>query len=267
LITIGEEHMHLRHHPRSLVNTMQRLYPRLDAFVVLTEGTLREYEALLNGAPHLARIPNSVHDLGGRYADLSSKTILAAGRLVRQKGFDLLIPAFAQVVAKHPDWRLKIVGTGYARDSLQEMIEVHGLHDWVSLASRTKDMGALLETASVFALSSRFEGFPMVLLEAMSKRLAVVSFDCPTGPADIIRDHTNGVLVPAEDVDAFAASLLEVVEDDELRRSCAAGAVETARNYRMEAVGPLWDELLRELWEGRRSSQLVGAPAPHLEAS
>jgi glycosyltransferase involved in cell wall biosynthesis len=252
-LTIGEEHMHLRHHALPLRKAMQRLYPRLDAFIVLTEGTLRDYDAHLNGTTRLARIPNSVPELGGDPADLGSKIVLAAGRLVSQKGFDLLILAFAQVAAKHPDWRLQICGRGKMQAPLQKMIEAHGLTNTVTMVPPVKDMGAMLAKASVFALSSRFEGFPLVLLEAMSKAMGVVSFNCPTGPADIIDDHRNGVLVPAEDVDALAAGLLELVEDEELRRRCAAAAFETARGYRMESVGPLWGALLNDLWETRTS--------------
>lgn len=249
LILIGEEQMHLQHHARPLRKAMKRLYPKLDAFVVLTDGAKQDYDAHLDGGVRVVRIPNTVRDLGEGSADLDSKTVLAAGRLVDQKGFDLLIPAFAQVAAAYPDWRLKICGRGKWRERLQTMIEAQGLTDVVTLAPPAKDMGAELERASIFALSSRFEGFPLILLEAMSKGTAVVSFACPTGPGDIVEDHRNGLLVPPEEVGAFAAGLLELVEDEELRRRCAAAAVGTARQYRMEAVGPLWEALLRDLRE------------------
>ena len=260
LTTIGEEHMHLRHHARPLRRSMRRLYPRLDAFAVLTEGTRQQYEDVYNGSPPLAVIPNSIRDLGGRTADLEAKTVLAAGRLVRQKGFDFLIPAFAQVAAVHPDWRLRICGQGRLRRELQRMIEDHGLAEVVTLAPPTQDMGSELEQASIFALSSREEGFPLMLLEAMSKGMAVVSFDCPTGPADLIDSHRNGILAAPRDVDALAAGLLEMVGGAGLRRRCSAGAAETARGYRMDAIGPLWDDFLRQVREGRRP-QLEGAPA------
>ena len=261
MILVGQEHMHLRHHHRALRKAMKRLYPRLDVFTVLTEGAKRDYDKHLNGGVPLARIPNTVRDLGGRTADLDAKTVFAAGRLVGQKGFDLLIPAFGRVAAAHPDWRLKISGRGPARKQLLALIEDHGLGEVVTLAPPATDMGSELERASVFALSSRFEGFPLVLLEAMSKGTAVVSFDCPTGPADIVDDHRNGILVPPEDVDAFAAGLVEMVEDEELRRRCGAAAIDTARAYRMDSIGPLWGRLFTELIEARASS------APHDRAA
>ena len=117
----------------------------------------------------------------------------------------------------------------------------------MTLAPATEDLPGEMERASIYALSSRFEGFPLVLLEAMGKGMAPVAFDCPTGPADIIDDHRNGLLVPFKDVDALGAALLEMIEDEELRRACGAAAVETARGYTMEAVGPMWDRLLDDL--------------------
>jgi glycosyltransferase involved in cell wall biosynthesis len=262
MILVGQEHMHLRYHNRALRKTMKRLYPRLDVFTVLTEGAKRDYDEHLNGGGvRLVRIPNTVRDLGERRADLDAKTVFAAGRLVGQKGFDLLIPAFGRVAAEHPDWRLKICGRGRLQKQLQALIKDHGLGDVVTLAPPATDMGYELERASVFALSSRFEGFPLVLLEAMSKGTAVVSFDCPTGPADIVDDHRNGILVPPEDVDAFAAGLVEMVEDEELRRRCGAAAIDTARAYRMDSIGPLWGRLFTELIEARASS------APHDRAA
>ncbi len=101
--------------------------------------------------------------------------------------------------------------------------------------------------ASIYALSSRFEGFPLVLVEAMSKGMACVAFDCPTGPGDIIDDHRNGLLVPAKDVEGLTAALMEMVEDEELRRRCGDAALETAREYTMAAIGPKWDEMLQAL--------------------
>ena len=100
-------------------------------------------------------------------------------------------------------------------------------------------------------LSSRFEGFPLVLIEAMSKGMAVVAFDCPTGPRDIVDDHENGLLIPHKDVPALTAGILEMIEDEELRRRCGAAAVDAARDYTMAAIGPRWDAMLQELVQAR----------------
>jgi len=109
------------------------------------------------------------------------------------------------------------------------------------------DMAEQMSRASIFALSSRFEGFPLVLCEAMSKGLAPVSFDCPTGPAEMIDDGRNGLLVPLGDVEAFAAALTRMIGDDELRRRCGAAAIATGESFKMDVIGPMWEQLFDEL--------------------
>ena len=117
--------------------------------------------------------------------------------------------------------------------------------------------------ASVFVLSSRSEGFPLILIEAMSKGLAVVAFDCRTGPSDVIDDHRNGILVPAGDVDALARGIREMIEDPELRHRCGSAAAETARGYTMQAIGPQWTALLRDLARTRWATRALAVrPEP-----
>jgi glycosyltransferase involved in cell wall biosynthesis len=245
LVLIGQEHMNLPEHPKELRRAMPKRYPDLDVLAVLTEGDREAYDRHLGGGVPVVRIPNTIRDMGAPGADLASKLILTAGRLTPQKGYDMLIPAFAQVAARHPGWHLRICGDGPQQEKLERLIDEHGLQEAVTLSGPAKDLGAEMSRASIFVLSSRFEGLPLVLLEAMGQGMAVVSFDCPTGPADVLADHHNGLLIPPKDVDALAAGLLEMVEDEDLRRRCAAAAVETAREYSMDAVGPQWEELLR----------------------
>jgi glycosyltransferase involved in cell wall biosynthesis len=255
LIRVGQEQMHLNQHNPRLRGAMPKQYPKLDALAVLTERDMRSYEKLLDGsAPRLVRIPNTVREMGGPKADLSSKTILAAGRLTPQKGFDLLIKAWPHVAAAHPDWRLRICGRGDKQPQLEALIADRGVGEFIELAGPAENIGDEMAAASIFVLSSRFEGFPLVLLEAMSKGMAVVAYDCPTGPADIIEDHRNGLLVPLKDIDALAAAINEMIEDEDLRSTCAAAAVETASRYTMPQIGPHWDALLRDLWATRAAA-------------
>jgi glycosyltransferase involved in cell wall biosynthesis len=250
LVRVGQEHMsHDLWGPR-LQRAMAAAYGWLDVLVALTEGDRARYEQVLGGAVRTERIPNSVSALGGPEPDLATPVMIAAGRLTPQKGFDRLIDAFAKVADEHPGWRVTIAGKGELRGRLQRRIDRAGLTGRVELTGAVRDMGAAMARASVFVLSSRAEGFPLILLEAMGKGLAPVAFDCRTGPADIIDDRRNGLLVPDGDVDALAAAMSEMMGDEELRRRCAGAARETARDYEMgTAIGPRWEALLADVYE------------------
>jgi glycosyltransferase involved in cell wall biosynthesis len=237
---------------------MPRLYPKLDALTVLTTRDREAYEAHVGSGLRIERVPNTARDMGSGRADLRAKTVLTAGRLATQKGYDMLIPAWSVVAERHPDWRLEIHGSGPLRRDLEALVEQHGLSESVTLAGPSSDLGADMDRASIYVLSSRVEGLPLVMLEAMSKGMAVVSFDCPTGPADIIDDHRNGLLVPAKDVEGLGRALAEMISDEDLRRRCADAAIETAREYSVPAVMPQWDALLASLWAARANGR---APA------
>jgi glycosyltransferase involved in cell wall biosynthesis len=247
VVTVGEEHMNFPTHKPLMQAEIRRRYPGLDALVVLTGDDLRSYDDVLDGTTRLEQIPNAVPRLDGPASDLTRPVVLAAGRLMNQKGFDRLIPAFAAVARSHPEWTLRICGNGPKRRSLRKMIAEHGLEDNVVLAGAVSDMGAEMAGASMFVLSSRFEGLPMVMLEAMSKGLPVVSFDCPTGPREVIEDGHSGILVPQGDEEALGRAMLELVEDPERRARLGAAALARADDYSLGAIGPRWDELLASL--------------------
>ena len=158
-----------------------------------------------------------------------------------------MIAAWRSVADAHPDWQLRIYGRGLQRAALRQQISDLGLADDVLLLGPTRDLGEALAQGSVFVLSSRFEGFGIVVVEAMSKGLAVVSFDCPRGPGEIIDDGRDGVLVPPGDIDALSRALLGVVEDEERRRALGAAALESARRYDPATVGAGWVALLDDL--------------------
>jgi glycosyltransferase involved in cell wall biosynthesis len=252
LVTVGQEHMHLSAHPERQQRAMAARYPALDALVVLTDGDRRAYEEVFGDTLQVARIPNAVPRLPARREHApGGNTILAAGRLTRQKGFDLLIPAFARVAPEHPDWNLRICGKGPQRKVLKRLIEEYGLRGRVSLPGPVRGLAGEMASASLFVISSRYEGFPMVLLEAMGAGLPVVSFDCPTGPREIVEDRVSGRLVTAGDVDGLAAALDELIVDEGLRRRYAAEAARTAERYSMDFVGPQWESLLGTLLASR----------------
>ena len=248
VVRIAVENMNFHSHRRRLARDMRRELGRFDAIVVLTGDDERDYRHELGSAPtRVERIPNALPELGGGTAALEEKAVVAAGRLTGQKGFDLLIQAFATVARDRPEWQLRIYGDGSQRSELERQIAELELGGSVRLMGATSDIGEELARGSVFALSSRFEGFGMVLVEAMSKGLPVVSFDCPRGPREIVDDGVDGVLVPNGDVDAFARALLDLTGDDERRRALGAAGLAKSRNYEIGPIGARWDALLAEL--------------------
>ncbi|GAA1281339.1 hypothetical protein Psi02_37070 [Planotetraspora silvatica] len=250
VITVGQEHRHLTAHKRPLREVIARRYGRFDALVTLTRTDQEQYAALLPGL-RLVRIPNALPPLGGEHAPLDGTSAVAIGRLDRNKGFDLLISAWGMVTERYPEWNLRIFGSGPWLERLDTQIRDVGLEDKVFLMGRTDRVGEELSKAGMFVLSSRSEGMPMVLLEAMSKGLPVVAFDCPTGPAEVITDGLDGRLVKAEDVDAFARTVCELIEDEQARRALGAAAARTAAAYDPADIGRRWDDLLEELVRGR----------------
>jgi glycosyltransferase involved in cell wall biosynthesis len=252
LAVIAQEHLNLESRRPAMQGDIRSAYGRLDAVAVLTETDRRAYEDALGGAGRIVCIPNGVPQPQGPPSDLSNPVAIAAGRLTRQKGFDLLASAYAEVARETQDWKLKICGAGPMREKLLALVAESGAADRVELPRHVPAMLAEMERASMFVLSSRWEGFPMVLLEAMSVGLPVVSFDCPTGPREIVEDRRNGLLIPDGNVDALAAGLTEMIEDEALRRRCSEGALETVANYSVEAIGARWDELIAQLASRRQ---------------
>jgi glycosyltransferase involved in cell wall biosynthesis len=247
VIRVGQEHVHLSRHEPGLRAAILRHYPRLDALTALTPSDAAEYQALLGSTQRVIAVPNAAPDMGGVRAQLDNKVVIAAGRMTAAKGFGLLVRAFAKVVAVHPDWRLHIFGTGTRHEALQERIDARGLGGNILLKGFTTQLPAEMGNASIYALSSRFEGFPMVLLEAMMCGLPAVAFDCPTGPRDLIDHGKDGLLVAHLDVAALAAGIIELIEDPARRKALGAAAYAKAQQYSTPALAQRWEELLAEL--------------------
>lgn len=252
---VAQEHMNLSVHKKDVRTAITRHYPRFDAIAVLTHGDREDYERVLPGT-RIVRVPNAVHSPWQRQTTYARPIVVAAGRLSEQKGFDLLIPAFKRAVEKHPEWQLRIFGTGDLKDELRALIDEHHLYNHVFLMGFTSHLDDELAQASFYVLSSRFEGLPMVMIEAMTHGLPVVSFDCPTGPAEVMTDSKEGLLVPPEDVDGLADAMSQVMTDEGLRADMGAAALMTARSsYSPEAVHPQWEMLFNELDAAKSGAQ------------
>jgi glycosyltransferase involved in cell wall biosynthesis len=260
LIRVAQDHMNLTAYPPQLRDRILRAYPRLDAVAVLTGRDVAEYrQALERSGTRLAVVPNGIPRPTLPPAALEAKVLIAAGRMTRAKGFDLLLDAFHRVTAKHPDWQLWIFGGGDQEEALAARIERLGLTGTAHLLGRTANLDRKLAAASIYVLSSRHEGLPMVLLEAMSAGLPVVSFDCPTGPAEIIAHGETGLLVPPGKVAALAAGICELIEDPQRRRRMGAAARrEATRRYSIDSARHQWVDLFTDLLAARAGA---GGPA------
>ncbi|MFG1608408.1 glycosyltransferase family 4 protein [Actinoplanes sp. NPDC049265] len=247
LIRIGQDHMNLSTYKPTLRKQLIRAYPRLSAVAVLTDHDLADWRAALGDSVRLERVPNGIPPVAGASSSPDARYVVAAGRFARQKGFDLLVEAWATVHAKHPDWRLSIFGNGPDREKLIARAAELGFGDSVRMPGITRQIDKELAAASIYVLSSRFEGLPMVLLEAMSHGLPAVAFDCPTGPREVIEDGVNGRLVPAEDVDGLSAALCELIEDPERLRAMGAGALKSSEPFTMPEVSAHWLRFFAEL--------------------
>lgn len=218
---------------------------RFDRFVCLTEEDLGYWGRPANGVC----IPNFVDVFPSTLSSLEEKRVLAIGRFCYQKAFDRLILAWKQVkespVAN--GWSLNLVGGGEDMEKLRDLVDALGLSASVMILGPRKDVDKLYLGASAYALSSRYEGLPMVLLEAQSYGLPIVSFDCKCGPRDVVTDGEDGFLVPEGDVFALAGKLLALIEDPVLRKKMGRRAREQARRWNKETIMQRWIQLFENI--------------------
>jgi len=195
-------------------------------------------------------IINPVTDVhrGGQFPpgyEAGKQHVLAMGRLVSQKGFDILIKAFARLARKFPQWQLVIIGGGELRAELQSLADELGVN--VALVGRLENPFAIFGEDDIFAMPSRFEGMGLALAEAMACGVAVVAADCKSGPAEILNGGEFGLLVPPEDEKALAAALEKLMASGEERASWAKKAALGAKRFSEEEIMPLWFSLIDEL--------------------
>lgn len=231
-------------HDSGLLNIARRLlYPLAGALVTQTRADLEHY-SFVNDA---LAIPNPLYMETGRVCETfrdKEKIVLGVGRLEPQKGFDTLIRAFHRAGRK--EWRLIIAGEGSHRAALESLIRETGAKN-IELVGRQKDIFAWYARAAIFVLSSRREGFPNVLTEAMACRCAAVSFDCPYGPGEIIDDGRNGLLLRHRDERALASALVRLMDNPSLRRSLALEAARVQETYDAQRIAKQWEELFKRV--------------------
>ena len=227
----------------------RHIIKKYDKIVVLTH----EDKALnWNEGERVAVIPNPCTFRTDTVSQLTTKKVIAIGRLVKQKNFASLVRAFRLIANEHPDWVLEIYGEGGLRQELQDLIENMKLTNNVYLKGHTSEVQVQLINASCFMMSSIFEGFPLVLIEAMKCGLPVVSYACPCGPKDIISDGVDGFLVPFGDEKMLAERVCYLIENADIREAMGHSALKKAEKYSMDNIVSMWMGLFNDLLEAQR---------------
>lgn len=236
---------------RYRARTDERLVRRFDRFVVLTEEDAQMWGEI----PGMRVIPNAAKDIcdgmrpNAGVASLDVRRVIAVGRLDYQKGFDRLIDAWALVRkdGRFADWRLDIFGQGEWKEMLQRKIRTLGVGDSARLNAPVKDIAAEYKASSMLVMSSHYEGFPMVMVEAMSAGLPVVTFDYKCGPKDIIDDGRNGLLVKEGDIRGLADAMMSLMASPATLRRMSAEAKKVTERFSEEKVMGMWVRLYEGL--------------------
>ena len=213
-----------------------------DAIVTLTTGDAKAWDS-----DHVTTIPNIVDLQNMTHSLLKNKTALFAGRFLYEKGLSRMLEAWKIIVDKRNDWTLKLVGEGEQKETLVNQCKKLGIENNVIFEGTTQNIVNEYCSSSIFFLTSRFEGFGLVLVEAMQCGVPCISFDCPHGPADIIDNGKNGILVENGNIKAFADAVLKLIDDEELRIKMGKAAIEKAKSYLPETIMPQWIKLFNQL--------------------
>lgn len=223
----------------------EHIVSRFDKFVILTHEDRKYWGNLHN----IEVIPNAALFVAKQHSDISTKRIIAIGRLDYQKGFDRLILAWdiVQQQGRYTDWTLDIFGQGEWYDLLQQMIDERGLGIHTHIYPPTQNIGEEYAKSSLLVMSSNYEGFPMVMIEAMACGLPVISFDYKCGPKEIIQHGKNGLLVPNGNIAGLADAMMEVMDDETYRRFLSENAKKIMATYSEETVMNQWLTLFSSL--------------------
>lgn len=221
----------------------EKAVKKLDAFVVLTQYDAESWKEI-----KVANIiPNSLPFYTAESSSLDKKQIITVGRLSEQKGFDLLVSAWSYITKKHPDWEIHLYGEGELENELKKSITQNGIEDSFIIHKPVKNIKEKYLESSIYVMSSRFEGFGMVLIEAMACGVPCISFDCPHGPSYIIKDGEDGILVENGNVERLAEAISTLITDTDKRVAMGKAAKQNVLRYSQENIMKQWESLFYKL--------------------
>lgn len=253
---IASEHTSYQRKLSFLENIARFHIDKLASRVVIL--TQQDYVYLGKRMPNKIVIPNPTTFLPFKSAN-KEDIILAIGRLDQWKikGFDILLNSWSNIHTSHPDWRLVIAGTGRKEniDILNNMCHTLGVIDSVDFVGFINDIEQLMRRSAIFVLSSRNEGFPMVLIEAMSQKCACISTDCLTGPREIIENNRNGILIKVEDVQELSFALEKLITDSTLRNVLSNNALNVADKFSLSTIVDKWESLFYEVENNNKKNK------------
>ncbi|MEU9949952.1 glycosyltransferase family 4 protein [Streptomyces poriferorum] len=259
-LRIGQEHLT---HDSQIPEQRERqnqIIPDMDAFVTVSHADAEIYQRVLpHAASRILSIPNPVTPPSSMPAQSGQRIVVAAGRLVKVKRYDVLVRAFEQVVRVRPDWCLRIYGSGKEEQALRELVMERGLYNHVRLMGAHAPMETEWAKGDIAAVTSDNESFGMTIVEAMQAGLPVVSTDCPLGPREIIQHGVDGFLALPGDPDSVAQALLAVMNDDQLRHRMSEAARQNSYRFAPEVIAQRYEELFARLGNGRVHREVVPA--------
>lgn len=239
--SIACEHFRYKMYNGAIRFLRNRLYNKLKALVVLTEADKRQF--LSGGVRNVVCIPNMVSVEPVAYVGSDSKIIVSVGRLTPQKGYDMLLQAVSLIADRMGNYCVEIYGEGEQRSELESIRKQLGIEKYIRFCGYESDISGVYSKSLFYVMSSRFEGFPMVILEAAACRLPIVSFDCPEGPRILLKDG-GGIVVEKDNVRALADAMLKMIEDKEFREKCRQQTRQIIQPYLPESITALWKTFL-----------------------